>query len=89
MTVSEIEKIIAQGRLDEARDDLLTLLDKEKDNDQAWFLLGGIYRRKEMWGDAINAYNKAKLLNPEGPGAAAVESIYDILSFVNTDLMNP
>ena len=89
MTVSEIEKIIAQGRLDEAREDLLTLLDKEKDNDQAWFLLGGIYRRKEMWGDAINAYNKAKLLNPEGPGAAAVESIYDILSFVNTDLMNP
>lgn len=89
MTLSEIERIIAQGKLDDARDQLTALLEKEENNEQAWFLLGGIYRRKEMWGDAINAYNKAKLLNPEGPGAAAVESIYDILSFVNTDLMNP
>jgi hypothetical protein len=42
-----------------------------------------------MWGDAINAYNKAKLIDPAGPAAAAVESIYDILRFVNADLMNP
>lgn len=88
-TLTEIERIIARGKLDEARDELSELLEKEPQNDSAWYLLGGIYRRKELWGDAINAYNKAKLINPEGPAAAAVESIYDILSFVNTDLMNP
>ena len=46
-------------------------------------------RRHELWGDAINAYNRAKLIEPEGPAAAAIESIYDIIRFVNTDLMNP
>jgi cytochrome c-type biogenesis protein CcmH/NrfG len=55
----------------------------------AWYLLGGIYRRQQLWGDAINAYNKAKLIEPGGPADAAIESIYDIIRFVNTDLMNP
>lgn len=87
--ITEIERLIAQGHLDKAREDLQALLAKEPDNSPAWFLLGGIYRRMEMWGEAINAYNKSKLLDPCGPAAAAVESIYDILRFVNTDLMNP
>ena len=88
-TLAEIEKIVAQGRLDEARDELTVFLDNDPENEAGWILLGGIYRRKEMWGDAINAYNKAKMINPAGPAAAAVDTIYDILSFVNTDLMNP
>lgn len=88
-TITEIEKLIASGHLDDAREEIERLLDIEPDNSHAWFLLGGIYRRHELWGDAINAYNKAKLIDPEGPAAAAVESIYDIIRFVNTDLMNP
>lgn len=87
--LSDIERLIAQGQLNEARDLLLAHLGKNDANAYAWFLLGGIYRRKEMWGDAINAYNRAKMLEPQGPAAAAIESIYDILRFVNTDLMNP
>lgn len=80
---------MASGQLDKARGELEELLAAEPENSQAWFLLGGIYRRHELWGDAINAYNKAKLIEPEGPAAAAIESIYDILHFVNVDLMNP
>lgn len=89
VTVTDIEKLVAAGHLDDALSKLETLLAAEPDNSQAWFLLGGIYRRHELWGDAINAYNRAKLIDPEGPAAAAVESIYDILHFVNVDLMNP
>ena len=33
--------------------------------------------------------NKAKLLDPDGPADAAIESIYNIIRFVNKDLMNP
>ena len=88
-TITGIEKLRAAGRLDDARDEIERLLEAEPQNPQAWFLLGGIYRRHELWGDAINAYNKAKLIEPEGPAAAAIESIYDIIRFVNTDLMNP
>ena len=89
VTVTDIEKLVAAGHLDDGLRQLETLLAAEPDNSQAWFLLGGIYRRHELWGDAINAYNRAKLIDPEGPAAAAVESIYDILHFVNVDLMNP
>ncbi len=88
-TITDIEKTVASGQLDKARGELEELLAAEPENSQAWFLLGGIYRRHELWGDAINAYNKAKLIDPEGPAAAAIESIYDILHFVNVDLMNP
>ena len=78
VTITEIEKLIAAGRLDDARDEIERLLVLEPQNSQAW-----------LWGDAINAYNRAKLIDPEGPAAAAIESIYDIIRFVNTDLMNP
>lgn len=88
-TITDIEKLIASGHLDDAREEIEALLEREPENSQAWFLLGGIYRRHELWGDAINAYNRAKLIDPDGPAAAAVESIYDIIRFVNTDLMNP
>jgi cytochrome c-type biogenesis protein CcmH/NrfG len=64
-------------------------LDKEPGNSHAWYLLGGIYRRQQLWGEAINAYNKAKMIEPNGPAAVAIESIYEILNFRNTDLMNP
>jgi uncharacterized protein HemY len=52
-------------------------------------MLGNLYRRQQLWGDAINMLNKAKLLDPDGPADAAIESIYNIIRFVNKDLMNP
>lgn len=88
-TLNEIEEILFAGRMDEAYDELYEVLDKEPDNARAWYMLGGIYRRKEMWGEAINAYNKAKMIEPDGPADAAIESIYDIIRFVNKDLMDP
>jgi hypothetical protein len=51
--------------------------------------MGGILRREQQWGEAINALNRAKFLNPEGPAAHAIEYIYEILSFKHNDLMNP
>ena len=85
----EIEKILAAGRVQEATEQVLALLQNEPENAGAWYLLGGIYRREQLWGEAINAYNRAKMIEPEGPSAAAIESIYDIIRFVNKDLMNP
>ncbi len=88
-SITEIERMVADGRLDDALDQLNEIVEAEPSNAQAWILMGGIYRRFQMWGEAINAYNKAKFIDPEGPAAAAVESIYEILHFVNKDLMNP
>jgi len=85
----EIEQTLREGSLQKAHEELLDFLEKEPDNDSAWYMLGGLFRRQQLWGDAINALNKAKFLNPSGPAAHAIDSIYEIIRFQNTDLMNP
>lgn len=89
LTTLQIEALLREGMLDQAYQQLNALLEREPGNAHAWYLLGGIYRRQQLWGDAINAYNKAKMIDPDGPAATAIESIYEILNYRNTDLMNP
>ena len=89
LTTLEIEALLREGKLDQAYDQLNLLLEREPGNSYAWYLLGGIYRRQQLWGDAINAYNKAKMIDPKGPAATAIEEIYEILNYRNTDMMNP
>ena len=89
LTVLEIEALLRESKVDDAYTQLNLLLELEPNNAYAWYLLGGIYRRQQLWGEAINAFNKAKMLAPNGPAAVAIESIYEILNYRNTDLMNP
>ena len=88
-SLTEIEALLRAGELEEAHQSLRDFVKREPDNPQGWYLLGNLYRRQQMWGDAINAWNKAKMLDPDGPADAAIESIYNIIRFVNKDLMNP
>ena len=88
-TLVNIEKTLAEGRVEEAFIALQDFLKAEPNSAKGWYLLGGIYRRQQMWGEAINSYGKAKMIEPDGPADAAIESIYDIIRFVNKDLMNP
>lgn len=89
ITTLDIEALLRAGKLDEAYNKLIDLLEREPNNSNGWYLLGGIYRRQQLWGEAINAYNKAKLIDPQGPAAVAIESIYEILNYRNVDMMNP
>lgn len=89
LTTLEIEALLREGSLEQAYNQLNRLLEREPGNAYGWYLLGGIYRRQQLWGDAINAYNKAKMIDPDGPAAVAIESIYEILNFRNNDLLNP
>jgi Cytochrome c biogenesis factor len=88
-SLTEIEALLRAGELEEAHQSLQAFVKAEPGNPQGWYLLGNLYRRQQMWGDAINAWNKAKMLDPDGPADAAIESIYNIIRFVNKDLMNP
>lgn len=85
----EIEQILRKESVQKAHEELDKFLEKEPNNAEAWYLMGGILRREQNWGEAINALNKAKFLDPSGPAAHAIEYIYEILSYRNTDLMNP
>jgi len=89
MTLIEIEQLLREQGTKKAYDELILFLNGNIHNAEGWYLMGNILRREERWGDAINAYNKAKFLNPEGPAANAIEAIYDIIRYTNTDLMNP
>ena len=89
LTTLEIEALLRECRLEEAYNQLNILLEREPKNAYAWYLLGGIYRRQQLWGDAINAYNKSKMIDPTGTAATAIEAIYEILNYRNTDMMNP
>ena len=88
-TLSDIEALLRAGELDAAHQSLREFVVLEPDNAQGWYMLGNLYRRQQLWGDAINTLNKAKMLDPDGPADAAIESIYNIIRFVNKDLMNP
>ncbi|MFA7116026.1 MAG: tetratricopeptide repeat protein [Bacteroidales bacterium] len=89
MTIIEIEKLITKNETEKAFKELFLYVKENPDNAKAWYLLGNVYRKHEQWGEAINALNKAKLIDPEGPADAAIESIYNIIRFMNKDLMNP
>lgn len=89
LSTLEIEALLRESRVGEAYNQLNLILEREPGNAYAWYLLGGIYRRQQLWGDAINAYNKAKMIDPTSPAATAIEAIYEILNYRNTDLINP
>lgn len=89
LTTLEIEALLRESKVEEAYSQLNVLLEAEPRNAYGWYLLGGIYRRQQLWGEAINAYNQAKMIDPDGPAAVAIESIYEILNFRNTDMLNP
>jgi len=89
LNLLEIDQLLRIGELEKAHLELMEFLKREPENSEAWYLMGSILRRQQLWGEAINALNKAKFLNPEGPAAHAIDSIYEILRFQNTDLMNP
>lgn len=89
LNLLEIDQLLRVGEVEKAHLELMDFLKREPENAEAWYLMGGILRRQQLWGEAINALSKAKFLNPEGPAAHAIDSIYEILRFQNTDLMNP
>lgn len=84
-----IEKILAEGRIDEA----IRLLDEyitsaPESSDRAYYLLGNAHRKRGDWQLAINNYLEAMAINPESPAANAYAIANEILDFYNKDMYN-
>ena len=79
----EIEALMREGRNEEALTGLTSLLKKEPRNAYAWYLLGNLYSRQQLYREALEAYNNAKLLEPDGPAASAVDWMVDLMSGEN------
>jgi cytochrome c-type biogenesis protein CcmH/NrfG len=80
ITAVEIEALMREGRNEEAHSSLSALLKKEPNNSYAWYLLGNLYSRQQLFREALEAYNNAKLLEPEGPAASAVDWVVEQMS---------
>ncbi len=87
--MERITKLIAEGELTEAIRLLNELIEKNPQNEEAYFLLGNVYRKLENWKEAINHYLEAEAINPNSPAKNARLMILDILNFYNKDLYNP
>ena len=80
ITAVEIEALMREGRNEEAHSSLSALLKKEPKNSYAWYLLGNLYSRQQLYREALDAYSNSKLLEPEGPAAAAVDWVVEQMS---------
>lgn len=55
---------------------------------RAWYKLGGLYRQKEDWGNALNAYAKCLEFGAHTAASEAMDAINRILGCRFTDWMN-
>lgn len=83
-TQSHIETLIAGGKYDEAK----ALLDRVE-RPVAEYLRGRMAWKDGDRGAAISHYSVSAALDPDGPGAIALEQARSIMDYFNKDLMNP
>lgn len=80
---------VRESRGEDVLVELENFVESNPKSEEGWLLLGKLYRKREQWGDAINAYGRAEEINPDGSAAVAKEFIYNILGYRDSDLLNP
>ena len=87
--LSNIRKLIQEGELNTAIEQLTTYIQSDTtDNDEPYYLLGNAYRKQGNWQLALNNYLEAMERNPKSPAANAHQMMMDILNFYNKDMYN-
>jgi len=87
-SLEQIKELLIKEEIDKAISLLIDFTDKNPTSDEAFFLLGNAYRKKENWEFALNNYRKAADLNPDSPAKHAYKMVIDILNFYNKDMFN-
>ena len=85
----ELTNIISSSDLNNLLVTLSEHIVQNPTDDNAYYLRGNIYRKMNLFGDALNDYHKALELNPQSPAIVAIEILNDILEYRNMDLLNP
>lgn len=62
----EIEQILREEGTVKAYSLLKEFLEKEPENAEAWYLMGGILRREQHWGRGNKCTEQSKVLKPIG-----------------------
>lgn len=84
-----IKELIQDNELEAAERELKLLIASHPDCDEAHFLLGNVYTKRNDLGAALTAYGKALAINPDSPAHLAHDHIIEIMNFFHHDLYNP
>lgn len=84
-----IQRLIDENRHEEAFEKLNEFIDRESDNDEAYFMRGKIYWRLQKYPQAVTDFEHAVALNPQSGAVHALELARDVFDFYNPDLLNP
>ncbi len=87
--MKEIKDLIYKGKIDQAIDLLNNHVLLNPADDEAWYLRGNAYRKKEDFQQALNNYLQAMELNPDSPAVEAHKMLMEILNYYNKDTYNP
>jgi len=87
--LEKIKQLLSAGETDKVISILTHFVHENPSSDEAFFLLGNAYRKKENWEFALNNYRQAMDLNPDSPAKLAYKMVIDILNFYNKELFNP
>ena len=88
--IDNLKELINQGDVDTAIEQLDQLLQDtsvEKEKDTLYYLRGNAYRKKGDWKQALDNYQFAIDINPEGPAVQARKMVIDILNFYHKDIV--
>ncbi|MFI3240281.1 MAG: tetratricopeptide repeat protein [Bacteroidales bacterium] len=87
--LSDIRHLINSDNIEDAISALNNYITENPKSDEAYYLLGNMYRKSNDWRNAIRNYCEAMELNPNSQAKDAYEACIEILNFYNTDLFNP
>ena len=86
-TLSDILNLLLEKKRQEAYLQLLAFLKSNPDSAHGWYMLGNLYRSQQLWREAIDAYSRAKMIDPSGPADAAIEALYAHLRDVPAEVI--
>lgn len=84
-TTKDIRRLINDNRLEEAIGLLQERIGENSLDDEAYYLLGNVYRKMGNGKEATRCYLTAVEINPDSPAGEAYRSLTEIRDFVNPD----
>lgn len=88
--IEKIDRLMREGSLQEAERLAGEALKVKPEDAGLHFRMGQIFYRKQEWGKAINAFQRALELNPAYPGAKEqIQMANAILGYFTPDMFNP
>lgn len=83
-----IKQLTEDQQYDKALNEVNQYLNTNPKDDWALYLKGNIFKKQELWQEAINTYTEAIAINRNNPALTMRRICIDILNFYDTQMFN-